>query len=780
MAKESIWISGNLSDQAGPLHRFLPQVPEGVFATWLTENIPIGSLILDPFGSSPFPAIEAARAGYRVIVAANNPVARFLLDISANPPTGIELKAALAELSSAVKGNERLPQHISNLYLTECASCGANISAEAFLWERGASAPFARIYSCEKCGDSGEHPALESDATNAHTFQKQSLTWNRALERVAPLNDPDREHAEEALEAYLPRAVYTLMTLINAIDKLAPSPAASAERSAWIHRQRSLVALLLTACDRGNTLWSPGGSRSRPRQLSRPAKFVEFNLWKTLEETAKQQTTPDEKRSIIPLFIWPQLPPLEGGITIFEGRIRDLTDQLVMQPIQAMISTIPRPNQAYWSLSALWAGWLWGREASAPFKSVLRRRRYDWAWHTTALCSALQSIQFAIPEDTPFFSLVSEIEAGFLTAFYLASQLSGLNLYSQGLRAENNLLQTHWTATKHLDPAPKQGSKELELPTNQSIQHIGLSACIDYLIGRGEPSGILGLHISALNAILDSLPLPQIEPSQAAEVYAIIQNSMQQAYLNRSELQRFGGSEGSLEGGKWWIAPSKKHTQKGLDILPLSDRVEIAVVKAFQNQPSWEFSELDRHLCKVFPGLNTPDTSLIRACVESYAIEKSPGKWVLRDGEKTIERRRDLAEIRQLLDEVMLRVGLTTRAPLVELPESQFSLVYENWDGVPIYQFQVLVSAVLGPLMDTDITAKRKAYILCPGSRAILFDYKTRNNPLLSNHIQGSWKYVKFRLLRRIYESMPADYISVEKQLDLDPLMNRDPQIQLL
>lgn len=779
MAKESIWISGNLSDQAGPLHRFLPQVPEGVFAAWLKDNIPIGSLILDPFGSSPFPAIEAARAGYRVIVAANNPVARFLLDISANPPTDIELKAALAELSSAVKGNERLPQHISNLYQTECASCGANISAEAFLWERGANAPYARIYTCEKCGDSGEHPALESDATNAHAFQKQSLTWNRALERVAPLNDPDREHAEEALEAYLPRAVYTLMTLINAIDKLAPSPAASAERSAWIHRQRSLVALLLTACDRGNTLWSPGGARSRPRQLSRPARFVEYNLWKILEEAVKQRSTLNEERATIPVVIWPQLPPPGGGITIFEGRIRDLTDQLNTQPIQAMISTVPRPNQAYWSLSALWAGWLWGREASAPFKSVLRRRRYDWAWHTTALCSALQSIQISLKADTPFFTLVSEAEAGFITALFTAAQLSGLNLYSQALRSENNLFQAQWIiASQKQQTVP--GEKAQDLPTNQLIQKIGLQACIDFLNARGEPSGILGIHISALNAIFDSLLLPPSEPNQAAEVYTAIQNGLQQAYLNRSELQRFGGSEGSLEGGKWWIVSSNKLTSKDPVVLPLSDRIEIAIVKAFQSHPSWEISELDRHLCNEFPGLNTPDMSLIRACIESYAIEKNPGKWVLRDGEKVLERRKDLGEIRQLLDQVMSRIGLTTRAPLVELPESQYSLVYEKNDGTPVYQFQVIVSAVFGPLMDISITAKRKAYILCPGSRAILIDYKTRNNPLMGIQIQHSWKYIKFRLLRRVYESMPGDYESLEKQLDLDPLMNRDPQIQLL
>ena len=128
-----VWKSGELPEQPGPMHRFLPLVPTGVFREWLATTVQPGSLVLDPFGSTPQPAIEAARAGYRVLVAANNPVARFLLDMAANPPPEIELKAALAELSSAMKGSERLPQHLSNLYQTECARCGASVIAEAFL-----------------------------------------------------------------------------------------------------------------------------------------------------------------------------------------------------------------------------------------------------------------------------------------------------------------------------------------------------------------------------------------------------------------------------------------------------------------------------------------------------------------------------------------------------------------------------------------------------------------------------------------------------------------------
>ncbi len=68
---------------------------------------------MDPFGVAPRLAAEAARAGYRVLVTANNPIARFLLDLTAAPPTESGLKAALADLAVTKKGMNDL-KHIYN------------------------------------------------------------------------------------------------------------------------------------------------------------------------------------------------------------------------------------------------------------------------------------------------------------------------------------------------------------------------------------------------------------------------------------------------------------------------------------------------------------------------------------------------------------------------------------------------------------------------------------------------------------------------------------------
>ena len=118
------YIPGLKPADPGPLSRFLPALEEGMISAWLSQR-PLdtargesGNWLLDPFGFSPRLVLEAARSGYRVLVTANNPITRFLLEMFANPPAQSEFTAALADLGAVKKGDERLAGHLQSLYLT--------------------------------------------------------------------------------------------------------------------------------------------------------------------------------------------------------------------------------------------------------------------------------------------------------------------------------------------------------------------------------------------------------------------------------------------------------------------------------------------------------------------------------------------------------------------------------------------------------------------------------------------------------------------------------------
>ena len=413
------YIPGMKPADPGPLSRFLPPLEEGVISGWLSTQ-PFGAAqsgpgtwLLDPFGFSPRLVLEAARSGTRVLVTANNPITRFLLEMFANPPPESEFIAALADLGAVKKGDERLAGHLQSLYLTKCEKCNQQIHANAFLWRKGEDAPYARIYECKHCGDSGEHPATEEDIERAKKIaETDTLHRTRAFEKVVALNDEDRFYAEEAIQHYLPRPLYVITTIVNRLDSLNLSA----------ERKRALTALVLIACDAGNTIWAHPAERPRPKQLSTPSQFREHNVWMVLE---RGLTLWSETGSTVPCEAWPKKIPESGGICIYEGRLKDLA-QLVKKeiPISAVIGSVPRPNQAFWTLSALWAGWLWGKEAVEPYKVALRRRRYDWAWNATALHSAFSHLNDLLPDGVPFFALLPEPEPSFLTSAFTAANAS--------------------------------------------------------------------------------------------------------------------------------------------------------------------------------------------------------------------------------------------------------------------------------------------------------------------------------------------------------------------
>ncbi len=732
----------------GPLARFLPPIPAGVGRTWVQTRHPAGTpdapgqWLLDPFGASPALALELARAGYRVLVAANNPIVRFLLEMHASPPSRDELLAVLETLASARKGDaqtgERLEPHLLNLYTTTCAQCETEISADAFLWEKDAEAPFARLYHCPHCDSSGEFPTTSADATRAARFTATGPHRARALERVLPLHDPDREYVEDALRVYPPRAVYALFTLVNKLDGLPLTP----------HQRNLLAALLLVTFDQTNTLW-PTTARARPKQLTVPPKFIERNVWRTLETAINGWDFPTARATS--LVRWPQHPPERGGIALFEGRLRDLTDSLP-ENITAVVTAIPRPNQAFWTLSALWAGWLWGPEAMGPFRSVLRRRRYDWAWHTEALHAALRRLQPRLTPGIPLFALLPEAEPGLLTSALVAADMARFTLDGFALREGEEQGQITWKAGGGAEAMGLKDDRRGAILRN---------AAQDFLRLRGEPVPYLSLHAAALVALArqETLVPPALEPGEA---YTRVRDFLEKTLLEESGLARLGGSPHGLEVGRWWL----EDTEDALT--PLCDRVERAVLNFLTEFPGKSLTEIDTAICAAFPGLLTPEQELVGACLDSYG-ERHPvdNGWYLRTQDRPYRRMADADEVRGLLIELGERLGYAVQPGL--------DVVWASPTG-EVARFGIQLSAGVGK-MTGEPSFSPLAFLVIPGGRANLLMYKLRHDPRLTG---TGWQFLKFRHVRALAESAEITRENWQERFALDPLTYESAQMRLL
>lgn len=793
------FYSGTSPTNPGPLARFLSPYLEGSASAWLAERLPLmpgqaeAPWVLDPFGASPRVDVEIARRGYRVLVAANNPIARFLLEMCARPPSESELQAVLAELAASTKGEERMERHIRSLYQTTCNQCGQPVMAEAFLWERNAASPYARLFTCDNCGASGEFPALPADAERARQFASVGMHRARALERIAPINDPDRVHAEEALAVYLPRAVYVLFTLINKLDGLNLTPA----------RRDLLSALLLTACDRANTLWHHPPRRERPRQLTIPTRFRENNIWLALEGGVRLWASDQEP---VPLTVFPNLPPPSGGICLFEGRLRDLTALLerLDSPrlrFAAVLAVLPRQNQAFWTLSALWAGWLWGRASVGPFKSVLRRRRYDWAWHTAGLMLAFNCLAPILTPATPILGMINEAEAGFMSSALLGAELAGFELRGLALRSDPPQAQAHWMPpSAPLSPTAVERDVVSSAGRAVSARQAAGDAAQEFLRKIGQPAQYLAMHTAALNGIiaahlfrLPALPRPEPEPSgeaqterepSPAEIFNQVQAVIRDVLTFRGGFLRLEASE-SAETGYWWLRePAGSAT-------PLADRIEKALVNFLIRHPGCRFMELERALNAEFPSLLTPDLELIHVLLDSYAVQAplESDHWYLRLQDDPAARHQDLEAAHADLTALAERLGFTMQgSPPVWVDE----------DGQVRYWFYLIASAVIGEIIlgkpGAPPSPPEHSIIVLPGGRANLVAYKLRRDPRLRSLCAAEafsgepalpmaaptgWRFLKFRHLRQLLDNLLLDRRNFDLFLAQDPLTYSTPQMRL-
>jgi hypothetical protein len=732
------YTPGLAAEEPGPLSRFLPPLEVGAIAAWLLPHAAPASWLLDPFGFSPRLALEAARAGYRVLVTVNNPVTRFLLELAADPPSEGDFKAALAELAASKRGDERLETHLQSLYLTRCQQCGREIQATAFVWRKGGDAPHARVYECRECGDGGERETTGEDVERARKIaSSDALHRSRALERVATKDDPERFHVQEAIQHYLPRPLYVLSTLIGRIESLGLAPA----------RQRALTAIVLVACDAGNTLWGHGEQRPRPKQLWTSDEFLEQNLWTVLEEAHGLWADTGERVASV---AWPNKPADPAGICVYEGRLKNLADEVRKEiPIRAVIGSVPRPNQAFWTLSALWAGWLWGRAAVEPYRMALRRRRYDWTWNATALHAAFSHLSELLALGTPFFGLLPEAEPQFILSAMTAISAAGFDLKGLAVRTQDDPIQFLWERGERL-------KRDIQQPQIAELRQ----AMQDYLARRGEPASYLHVESAALQVLAEEHAL---SPA-GQDIESALRGSRTTIETALGEDERFvhHSTGESVEAGTWGLRewPASES---------VTDRAEISAVNFLQRNPACTLLDIEQEVFQDLPGLFTPSRETMMAILSSYA-EQVESIWRLREEDQAARRHEDLRTVSDTVTATGARLDYKTRQ------EGNWLIWEEHGDLV--LAFTVLASALVAQAIGKNPFPAAQSILVVPGGRVGLIAHKVSLQPDLARRLKDH-RLSKFRLWRSLAEVKILSRETFEEQLTSDPVERAQGQMMM-
>lgn len=730
------YIPGTAPPPELPLGRFLPPIPGGMIRNWCRENLKPGEWVLEPFGFNPLVPIEIATTGHPVLVTVNNPIHAFMLQVLASAPQHEELIAALQDLAVTPKGDDRMEPYIRSLYHVNCTTCGSQIEADAFLWKKEADQPFASQVECPFCGASGEQTLNDETLASMTPLPPMRLHQARALNRIADLEDSLRSQVENALNAYPDRPLIILQTIINKFESLEQTP----------RRRELLIALILSAADQGNTLWAYPSPRNRPRQLVIPPVFQERNLWKVMEEAVKSWQVLEKP---VPVSDWHGDPLESNGIFRFQGRIKELNPAPPDHFFAAIVAALPRPNQAFWTLSALWTGWIWGQEAIAPIRQVLSRQRYDWNWHTNALSGVFNTVLETLHPSQKFWGLITENEPMLLLAVLLAADSAGYKLTAFAQSTDDQVAQCQWEP----DLSPTIDNKP------GHALGIARQKITEYLRQKGEPASYQMVHTAAVTGLAHETMLAEEISPQSSNISASeTQKWIEKPFQEEGFLTRVAGGTASLDTGEWWLVNPAEIA------LPLIDRVEEQIVRHLVSVRTTSAEAVKLVVYQSFPGIFTPEDSIILTCLESYADLMDPKDhlWELREYEQPAARRADIAAIQESLKHIALRLDyhVSGQAPL---------LWYEKNNKIPSYSFHVFSSAIFSKHIYQGSQAAQTNIFVFPGSRANLLAFKKQRDPVLRQTLDRDFLFLKFRLVRDLEANPLLSRDLFEEQILADP-----------
>jgi hypothetical protein len=706
------------------LDRFLPPYPYGALSDMLLYCGIEKGWILDPVGNQPISAIELAQAGYQVFVACNNPIlGKILQVICATHPLSL-CQAAIADFGALKRGDDRLENQIKALYNSPCPDCLSDQTEVRYLWKRNQTTPFARELSCKNCGLTGIHKISDIDRENLNQVGNIQLHRTKVLQRIIPgINDAPIA-VKEVIDSYLPRSLSVISSIINKLDSMQTTS----------ERKDILEVLLVHVFDYGNMLWGVASSRNRPKQISIPAEFYEFNLWKILEEAASRIRIIDHP---IPFSFYPELPPDSGGICFYPGRISSFKEIEKLPRFQVVATVLPRPNQALWTYNAVWSGWIWGHEAAQKLKGALERRRYDWIWHTQAIRTVFA---YTSKLKVPFLAIAPELSNSYILAYLSAAASSNFDLKNAAYSPEFKSGQFYWY--------PKQKSKE-----TASIHELSMNIK-KYLEKKCESADYQELMsiflISEAIDQSDSLQLDKFDNSLFIQTQRLFEDTI------RDKEFFFQVDEDQLENAEFWLK-----NPPGI-YLPFSDQVEGYFIRFVQKNPSFTFEEVAYFINQNLPGLLPVSNLFLQRLISSYCELKpeGPNRYKLNTQEYIQARKSDIQQMSKLINSMGFKLGFVV--------DGEYPIHWTSEELNPNYKFFITASSIISQFKSKSEPDDFETVIVLPGSRAELLSYKLKYDTVYHQNF-GKFHFVKFRHLRTISENPGMNLKTWVQILDSDP-----------
>jgi hypothetical protein len=677
-------------------------------------------------------------------------------------------------------------------------------------------------------------------AAQPATDVRQSLHYQQLRDRF-PVLDGRTELVDELLDLYTPRNLYALQTIANKIDAEFREPSLAA-----------VFRLALAACllpgsrlngypGRVASLRISGGHVRQP--ASRHQR--EVNVWRLFESAVRDVRTAIAAlgRDRRPARFAADLDELGGvgaaNVLWIRCRPAVVGQYLPSDGVDLVLGSPPPAGSVdEMSFEYLATAWLLGREAAETLRLEplfgATQGRTEPA-EATAMRHAMASAAGALKPGGWCNLLIEGGDLDRMLAVAVAGAAADLELvdvvHRESLRSGEGIsLHFHKSSAEDrlrraIEPSP------LTLGADDGhLTYPELAAAIDraatgLLRRRGEPASVVRIGAALLVELERSGLLARVSASRgtAHESDQASRSADEQpihgpdagerpergpnllATLLREELARDDHPSlvriGDPDRPLWWL----RHPE--LSETPLADRVEWATFSVLTTAGRLDENGFLERIYALFPGLESPDEELVRACLAAYASVGEKG--LLRTEEDLARRQEDHTRIIGTLVDYGHRLGLRAwvgrrehdrpyagstllerlrdderRAYLpliVRAPAETLAAIDAIWyvRGRMAFMFDVEWTVMLGESIlqrgrQIEPTDQQARFCVFPAERTELLRLKLDRSPWLRAEVaRQNWHFLKWQHLEGLAARDGASLDWLEPVLGLDPLIER-------
>jgi len=752
------FVPGSWAEGQGEevLPRLRWPVPPGVIRAYVEAYTRPGDRVLVPFCQDASEVREVLYLERQALALHYDPVLLMVVQAALEPVSIKDLDAAVARLGDSRKQGIPLRQHLEALYATTCPACLRPAVADYFIWEQGK--PVTKQVHCPACDYSGQTGIEPADLERLADIPARGMHFYYVLDRVAPQppqpgSEGLRPRLESLLDLYTPRNLDALADLTLKIETMFGGGP----------MHRPLLTLLLDCLDRCSTLATLPGGPVRRRGLTRPGRFVEWNVWRTFEEAAGRF------RALI--AVGRPMSSLADSLERYkveenrawagfvgQGLVRDLPRHLSSHSLPLALVSPPPLDSAAWSLSYLWGAWLLGPEAVTPLRPLLRQRTPDPAWYARVMAGSFRTMADLLTADGRILVVLAEQRTAVLEALLWATARAGLRAACLVQSEDDYRLEL--VAAPPPPPAP-------DAVDDAQFRQAVVEAFIETIQVRGEPTPWRTLHAAAYRRLAETGLLgwaAQQEGEGALDPETI--GEWVKAARDDDRLVRLADDEGGEE--MWWLA-----APTGLST-PLSDQVEAVAYAVLQETPVLDEDAFAGQVYARCPGQLTPDAGLICACLRAYGREAEAGHWQLRPEDEPQAREAERQKMIAGLLELGRRLGYQTRT-LDGFDAAWLDGTVAGGNRVRaafVVRWQAAVSEALAL---SEKAPEARLYLVIPGGRAELASYKLARNPLWQATLdEAGWRFIKYRHVRQLIGQQEVDEYALRAIVGLDPIVERE------